>query len=279
MGAGWRIAWAGATAGCVAVVASSAACGNLLGLDRIHEEPCIGSGCEAGADGTSGDAPDDTSGDDGGSEACNPVPVLDPNTLQAPACPPAQDSGCAPGPIDAAALHWVPPKLRQGACSVTSIDDYIDACAEAQSTVATCMAYDQANGACYSCLVSHFTDPSYGAIIFQHVAAGNYSHTVQNTGGCIAALDPCNKPCAIVTEEYAECAFAACLQTCTTLPDYDNCVTKSEFCGQCGTYQQAAHDCAMKLIMAGSPAAPCVMDHGNFTANLDVVGLAICDAP
>jgi hypothetical protein len=267
---------------CAAVVVgiglgAAAACSNVLGLGDIREAPCVGGGCDGG-DSTTGDAPDggNDATDAAAQEACVPVAVLDPTTLQSTMCPTSADGGCAPGPVEAGALRWVPPHRIAGACTSGQIDDYYVACHGSGATVAACAAYQSANTACYSCLISHFGDNKYGPIITEHFSNGTYSYSVVNSAGCIVALDPCNEPCARVTLDVLQCTLDACLASCSALSDLDMCVVQSEFCGTCGTYELAAHDCAQKLMAAGSPAAPCVTEQGSYLADLQVAGLAIC---
>jgi hypothetical protein len=278
MASKWGAASIYAAANLAVVVGAAAACSNVLGLGDIREAPCVGADCDAGDSTATGDSPGDDAGatDGAAKEACVPVPVLDPTTLQSSACPPSADGGCSAAPVDAGGLHWVPPHLRPGACASGEIDDYYVSCEGAGATVAACMSYQASNPVCYSCLISHFSDIQYGPIVAQRISSGPYSYSVVNAAGCIVALDPCNEPCARVTLDVVQCTVDACLQSCTTLSEFDNCVTTSEFCGTCGTYELAAHDCAEKLMAAGSPAAPCVTQQGSYLSDLRVAALAIC---
>ncbi len=256
-------------------LAGASACGNILGLGDIQEATCVGAGCDGG-DATASEGGDEA--DSGGeAEACSPVTVLDPATIDAAACPPS-DGGCAPAPFDAAAIHWVPSRVQPGACTEAQIQNFYTSCISPSATVSACDAFQSTYAACSGCLTSNVDDPSYGTLVDKPFAGG-VSYTVLNTADCIEATDSCNEPCARVREGLIQCVIAACAGSCSVLGDFQACVQHAADCGICSAYFYSAHDCALRLIAAKSPAHVCVMDQGSFEADLLALGGATCVMP
>jgi hypothetical protein len=270
------VACAGAFAG-AATLAGASGCSSILGLGDITESSCVGSECDGGSDAPAGDGGDDADAGDGKAEACVPVTVIDPSTIDAAACPPS-DGGCAPGPVDAAALHWVPQRVQPGTCTAGTIQDFYSSCVDvATRNQPACGAFESTYAPCNMCLTSNIGDPSYGVLI--DIAVGGGIDTLLNTSDCIMALDPCNEPCARVREALIQCVVAACIGSCPVLADFQACTHQAAMCGECSAYFYSADDCGVRLAAAKSPAQTCVTQQGSFEANLLELGGPACVMP
>jgi hypothetical protein len=264
--------------GCAVVVGAAVSCRDVLGLGGIREAPCVGSGCDAGDSG--GDATLDDGGDDGSDasapETCSPVQPLNPSSFDSGACVFAQDAGCAPGPIHPSTYHWVPPHVNHKACTAAQVDGFYTSCIGSTGNSTTCAVYsgNPANKACYDCILSVRGDSTYGAIIVQPVAGGG-GFPIFNNAGCMAALDPCNLPCAEAVLALGQCEFDTCVPNCSTAPELTACVDQALPC-PCGPYNEVAQDCGQAVIAAKSPASRCLPSSGTEKDHFTVIASAIC---
>ena len=260
----------------VGVAASVAACRNVLGLADVREAPCVGADCDAGKadDGSASDDALDARSDPT-PEACVPVAIENGATLEAGVCAPS-DGGCVPRAVDPSRFHWVPPHVSPNACTLPQIDMFYQACMGASATEASCNGFlaDIANQKCNDCILSQRGDTTYGALI-QQPLAGGIVYQVENSGGCIAALDPCNQPCADLALEFDQCTFDSCVSSCATRDELAACTAQAAAC-VCAGYFQAAQDCGHELYAVGSPATGCVPMSGTDQNIFELIAAAIC---
>ena len=256
-----RVVLAPVAALAITAAAALGGCRDLLGLGSIGEADCVGASCDGGGDAPAvGDGGGADAGDGANSEACGPsVPVGDAAALDVTACPTVADGSCAPQPVDAAALRWVPPRRQPTACTPAQIDQFYDACMGPQATDATCATFKSlpATSACYSCIVSFPKDATYGPLLTTPFSGGQ-AYVTFNTAGCMAVRDPCNLPCARAALTLGECLAASCLPSCGDLAAFRACVGQSGACGECAAYSEVSYACGETLIEAGSPAAVCM---------------------
>ena len=261
----------------VTVAASVAACRDVLGLASVSEAACVGATCDAGAgnDGASSGGGDGARSD-ATPDACVPVSIENGATLEAGVCAPS-DGGCTPGPVDPSRFRWVPPHIDPTACTLVQIDMFYETCMSATATEAGCESFlaDTTYQKCNSCILSQRGDTTYGALI-QQPLAGGYIYQAENIGGCIAALDPCNQPCADVVLAFDLCGFDSCVSSCVTKDDLSACNAEARTC-VCAGYLRAAQDCGNELDVIGSPATGCVPTAtGDPQKNFEFIAGAIC---
>lgn len=209
-----------------------------------------------------------------------PVTVLDAAAFEGGTCPVTTDSGCAAGSVAPGSIPWVPPHAQPTACTSQQIDAFYAACIGPSSTDSACKAFGSAvdTAACYFCIFSLSTDPTYGAIVYTPFPGG-LAYTELNTGGCIAVLDPCNAECGHAVQALARCQDESCKTGCLALADFKSCVAGSQMCGTCLGYYEVANDCSQSLIRTMSAGATCVLPEPDYETAFKVTAQSICSKP
>ena len=191
------------------------------------------------------------------------------------ASPPVDAGGCAPGDVSSFSPNWVPPKPASSACTQANIDQYAKDCLDPQTGNTTaCNAFQTANKACVTCLVTPESATTYGAAISQ--ANGVIS---LNVGGCIALLsgDLGASGCGAKYEANRQCAAAACDEPCP-IPNGDDpafqkylkCLTAAEKTS-CKAYSAAV----CPEPDAGAVAA-CSLNGASFVDNFKALAPIFC---
>jgi hypothetical protein len=204
--------------------------------------------------------------------ACVPVTDASPVPSQGAAgCQSAGDgSTCWPQDTTGFSPNWVPPVgAHLGVCTAAQISDYYTACQGSASTTQTCDTWKSANGNCSNCVTTPSTGSPYGALV-DYVTiggTGNGGVVYINVGGCLAAAEPCNKPCAAAELAEIQCYNAACSNTvCGDYDSYNACSVEAQSCTDCSDFVNAVNNCEAALIGAASQhPSVALCDVGNTT--------------
>ena len=145
------------------------------------------------------------------------------DSIDAGACQIADLSGFSP--------TWSPPTgYHQGLCTLEEITESYNACDGEGSSGPACAAFVEAHGPCFNCINTSFGDARSGPLI-------NLSNGValNNLGGCLALLEPCNLSCAKAINARLACEAAACVDNCgTNEGNFDNCTAAADECAPDG---------------------------------------------
>ncbi len=115
---------------------------------------------------------------------------------------------CAPQPLDNFTPTWTPPDpLYQERCTDAQVDDLIDACFGGSD--ATCTAAKAAAADCWDCMVSDFTDSTWGAIFD---GTDELGFRDRNWQGCVAHAegDLSDSGCGAKVAAERQCRWASC---------------------------------------------------------------------
>jgi hypothetical protein len=262
---------AGALAACASTYVTSSGDG---GVDAHHH-------LEAGADVDASHARDgraDVSRPDGGGDSgsCVPVTVIPFPDAGGPACMadaggPDGGSMCPPISETGLAFTWVPPiGLYTGDCTQTEIGDFITSCVNtATGTMTACTSFRTSKPACYGCLITTSMESKWGAL----VSYGTGENAVVNIAGCVAALEPCNQPCAEAIEASGVCQAGAC-EHCSG-SDFGACTDQATKCPACEGYQTSL-TCLLALTGKDHPASVCYSSTSTFTEKITNVATVLC---
>jgi len=175
------------------------------------------------------------------------APLHDASTLADTSPEPDTSMVCPPDVSSFVPPPYVPAAVHRGSCSTQQIADYDAACLNSTtSTPVKCSAFQVANAACSSCLLTQDSASGWGALINHQ----NLGFLDVNVAGCMEIEG--NVPCAVLEEALAACEAAAC--------DFSICPNPWE--GQLGPgqcYQAAATSGCKKYAVS---LAACSNDDG-----------------
>jgi len=275
-----------ALAASVLIATATGGCSTILGIGDLEAGPEDASTDKTTAPDRDATAPrrDARTELDGDARAapdgkCHAVSADPAAPTDAAACGPLDAGACSPGNVSASSLKFVSSPLPQSVCTAKEVTDFYTDCfnaaGDASKTACDDFHFDASTAPCFHCIVS-YADASastYGPFVDYPAWGTGYF----NTGACIAALDPCNMPCAVVTQLFEQCLFAAC--SACTIPDQGSaCTAKAGNC-PCGAYAAAANACSSALTEAGSPAAEAGCFSSNFETSLIAAARALCSGP
>ncbi len=201
------------------------------------------------------------------------APDVRADRIVVPDAAPDATPSCAPGDVSGFQPTWVAPAAASASCTPANIDQYAKDCLDPQTRSGTaCTAFQKANPACTTCLVTPESSTSYGAMILR-------SNNVisLNVGGCIALMsgELGATGCGAKYEASRQCSAAACA---CPLPDGDDaafqaylkCLGDAEKTS-CKTYATAV----CPIPDAGAVAA-CDLDGASFVDNFKKLAPIFC---
>lgn len=188
---------------------------------------------------------------DGGADASGDV-----------AAPPDHDGGMACGPL--AVTNFVPPEMHPpnapyaGLCTAQQASDFA-ACEGGDTTKCTQFGPNQDGQACGACIVTHATDPTWGAVVFDgSLAMVNVPGCVDDALGQVSSEKAAggNGSCGDLLHGWYACDDAAC-SACSG-DDLTTCLASADAtsCAKLATAAQAdTGPCSALLGDAAPPAA------------------------
>jgi len=149
-----------------------------------------------------------------------------------------------------------PPRAPTASCSNTELGTFWDACFGPNVTTTSCQTFLTSQTACVQCLVSQYTDSTWGALVVE----GN-SYYGLNVGGCVDILQNDSSPTSCGARLLAswECEGVACAN-CYDEPEvvYEQCYQEAAANG-CRAYTDKECDPAdggfAQCIFDGSKAS------------------------
>jgi hypothetical protein len=166
-----------------------------------------------------------------------------------------RDACMLPAVPDFTPRRWAPPAPRQGACSGSQIDAFLQACSTADGGQRdACAAFQAAHAdePCLACLVTPDSAASFGPLVSRSDGSG----LELNAGGCIALARGLGNAddCGARYQALTECTATACAACPGTTTDGQSrgclCTTAAQG-GACARYVTAAQ-CVKPLLDEGN---------------------------
>ncbi|MBW2523810.1 MAG: hypothetical protein JRI23_06525, partial [Deltaproteobacteria bacterium] len=188
---------------------------------------------------------------------------------------------CSPQPLGDFTPTWKTPEpIYQERCTDAEVDELLEACFE--GTTAACDAAQSSYSDCWDCLVSDFTDSSWGPIFDASDELGFWD---RNWPGCVAhaegdlSADGCGAKAAALWEcgrvSCAGCLPLSALNFTADLAAFNACSQAASETGEpCATYLQEVETCTDALT--GPIADQCDWTSGSWTNLAKRYGKLFC---